>query len=162
MSFDPQKTWTTIVLTRSTGSFLGTYREAGAWIKVPPIRMVGAAPKAFCASEEMRKFFHVVCIDLILVETAGFFYKWLYPMGVMESPVTIPFHVGGVKAAGWSAWWWQSHSDLKNCKCQFQGFLWNWRFPFFRPVDSVLWGTVTILVIVAISIGVTFVVRTVS
>ena len=54
-------------------SFLGTYREAGAWIKVSPIMMVGASPKAFSASEEIRKFFHTVCLDLILVETGVFY-----------------------------------------------------------------------------------------
>ena len=39
-----------------------------------PIRMVGASPKAFSASQEVRKFFHTVCLDLILVET-GIFYQ---------------------------------------------------------------------------------------
>ena len=51
--------------------FMGRYRETGAWIKVFPIRMVGASPKAFSASEEIRKFFHTVCRDLVFVETGG-------------------------------------------------------------------------------------------
>ena len=53
---------------------LGIYRKAGAWIKVFPIRMVGASPKAFSASQEIKKFFHAVCLDLILIET-GVFYQ---------------------------------------------------------------------------------------
>ena len=118
-------------------TFLCRYREAGVWIKVFPIRMVGASPKAFSASEEMQKFFHVVCLNVILVET-GVFSQWQCPMGAMRTPVTLPFHVGSVKVAGWSAWCWQSHTDLKNCKRQFGGLLWNWRFPSFRPVDCVV------------------------
>ena len=140
MSFDPQKTWPTIVLTRYRHSFLGTYREAGAWIKVFPIMMVGASSKAFSASQGIRKFFYTVCLDVILVET-GVFYQWQFSMGAMGAPDTIPFHVGGVKVAGWSARCWQSHADLRNCKRQFHGFLWNWRFLSFRPVDWVLWGS---------------------
>ena len=137
--------------------FMGRYREAGAWIKVFPIRMVGASPKAFSASEEIRKFFYTVCLDLILVETGGnvLWVRW-------EPLSPFPSMWGGVKAAGWSAWWWQSHADLKNCKRQFRGFLWNWSFPSFRPADWVLWGPLAILVIVAITIVATFVVRTVS
>ena len=46
---------------------LGIYREVGAWIKVFPIRM-------FVASQEIRKFFHMVCLDVILDET-GVFYR---------------------------------------------------------------------------------------
>ena len=64
--------------------------------------MVGASPEAFSASRVIRKLFHSVCLDMVLFET-GVFYKWLCPMGAMGTPVTIPFHVGGVKAAGWSA-----------------------------------------------------------
>ena len=72
MSLDPQETWATIALTRPIG--LGIYRKAGAWIKVFPIRMVGASPKAFSASHEIREIFHAVCLDLILIET-GVFYQ---------------------------------------------------------------------------------------
>ena len=53
---------------------LGIYRKAGVWIKVFPIRMVGASPKAFSVSQEIRELFHTVCLDLILVET-GVFYQ---------------------------------------------------------------------------------------
>ena len=136
---------------------MGIYRKAGAWIRVSAIKMVGASPKAFSASQEIRKFFHTVCIDLILVETGGnvLWVRW-------EPQSLFPSMWGGVKAAGWSAWWWQSHADLKNCKRQFRWFLWNWRFPSFGPADWVLWGPLAILVIVAITIVATFVVRTVS
>ena len=61
--------------------------------------MVGASLKAFSASEEMRKFFHVVCLDVILVET-GVFSQWHCPMGAVRSPVTLPFHVGWCES-GW-------------------------------------------------------------
>ena len=107
---------------------LGIYRKAGAWIRVFPIRMVWVSPKAFSASREIRKFFHRVCLDLILVET-GVFSHWHCPMGAMKTPVTPPFHVGWCKVAGWSAWCWQSHTDLKNCKRQFRELLWNRCFP---------------------------------
>ena len=64
--------------------------------------MVGAFLKAFSASEEMRKFFHMVCLDVIFVETSVFS-QWHCPMGAMRTPVTPPFHVGWCKVAGWSA-----------------------------------------------------------
>ena len=79
----------------------------------------------------------------------------------MGTTVNPPFHGDGVKVAGWSVWWWQSHADLENCKRQFRGFLWNWRFPSFKPVDWMVWGFHSIVVIETIMIIVTFVVRTV-
>ena len=79
-------------------SFLGTYREAGAWIKAFTSRMDGASPKAFSVSHEIREFFHAVCLDLILVDT-GVFYQWQCPMGAMGTAATIPFHVGWCKSA---------------------------------------------------------------
>ena len=105
-----------------------------ARFKVFPIRMVGASPKAFSASQEIRKFFHAVCLDLILVET-GVLCPWQCPMGVLGTQSTFLSMWGGVKMASWPAWWWQSHAEPKYCKRQFRGFLWNWRFPSFGPVD---------------------------
>ena len=52
---------------------LGIYRKAGAWIRDFPIRVVGASPKVFSASQEIRKFSHTVCPGLILVETGVFY-----------------------------------------------------------------------------------------
>ena len=136
---------------------LGIYRKDGAWIRVFPIRMVGASPKAFSASREIRKFFHRVCFDLILVET-GVLSHWHCPMGAMRTPLTPPFHVGWYKVAGWSAWCW--HTDLKNCKCQFRGLLWI--DVSLQTSKLCCGGPVTILMIVGINIVVTVVVRTVS
>ena len=116
---------------------LGIYWKVGAWIKGFPIRMVGAFPKAFSVPREIKKFFNTVCLDVIFVET-GVFSQWHCPMGAMRTPVTHPFHVRWCEVAGWSAWCWQSHTDLKNCKSQFRGLLWNWRFPSFRPVNCVV------------------------
>ena len=165
MFFYPQKTWPTTVLTRSTG--IVSCVRIGRLVppKVFPIRMVGASPKASSASQEIKKFFHTVCLDLILI------WSWLRLVFSIsgnflwvrwESLTPFLSVWGGVKVAGWSAWSWQSHADLKNCKRHFRWFLWNWRFPSFRRVDWVLWVPLAILVIVSITIVVTFVVRSVS
>ena len=81
-------------------SFLGTHKEADAWIEAFPNVVFGASPKALSAPEETRDFF--------------------------RSPLP---RGGSVQVAGRSAWYRQSHADLKDCKHQFHGFLWNWRFP---------------------------------
>ena len=81
-------------------SFLGTHKEADAWIEAFPNVVFGASPKALSAPEETRDIF-----------------RSALPCG------------GSVHVAGRSAWYRQSHADLKDCKHQFHGFLWNWRFP---------------------------------
>ena len=79
---------------------LGIYRKAGTCLDQGfPIRLVGASPKAFSESQEIRTFFHTVCLDVILVETCVFS-QWHCPMGAMRTPVTPPFDVGWCKS-GW-------------------------------------------------------------
>ena len=103
---------------------LGIYREAGAWISVFPIRMIRVSPKAFSASREIRKFIHrdvLIWSWLRLLFSLSGTVLW-----VQWEPLSprIPMWEG-VKVAGWSAWCWQCHADLRNCKRQFHGFLWN-------------------------------------
>ena len=80
-----------------------------------------------------------VSLDRILVETDVSYQKHC-PMSVVGSPVATLFHVACVKVADWSAWCWQPHADLKSCKHQFHGLLWNWHrhHPSFRAVDWIL------------------------
>ena len=74
-------------------SFLGTRREADAWIEAFPNVVFGASPKALSAPEETRDFFRSASLDRILVETDASYQKHC-PVGGMGPPVTTPFHVG--------------------------------------------------------------------
>ena len=162
MSLDPQKTWAMIVLTRSTGAVSWVYNER----LVPGLRCSALGWLGHLRRRLVRyRRWRNSSTRFVLI------WSWLrlvFPSVAMSygcygNPLS-PFLSmwGGVKAAGWSAWWWQSHTDLKNCKRQFRGFLRNWRFPSFRPVDWMFCGFLSIFVIETITIVMTFVVRTVS
>ena len=76
-------------------SFLGTRREADAWIEAFSKVVFGASPKAFGAPEGTRDFFRSASLDRILVETDASYQKHCL-VGGMGPPVTTPFHVGVV------------------------------------------------------------------
>ena len=157
VSFDPQETW-------AIHSFYKIYRLS--WVDIgrlvsgsrfSPLGWLGRLQRHLVRFGNSSMRFVLIWSWLRLVFSLSGTVLW-----VRWEPLSPRLYMGdGVKVAGWSVWWWQSHTGLKNCKHQFRGLLWNWRFPSFRSVDWMLWGFLSIFVIKTIIIVVTFVVRTV-
>ena len=114
-------------------SFLGTRREADAWIEAFPMWCLGRLQKRLVH----RRGHRIFSARLALI---GSWWKlMLLTRALCGWGDGAPCHYslprgGSAQVAGRSAWCRQSHTDLKDCKRQFHGFLWNWRFPSFRPV----------------------------
>ena len=162
MSFYPQETWATIVLARYTGSVSWVY--IGRLVpgsRLSPSGWLGRLRRRLVRQRRYGNsstWFVLIWSWLRLVFFLSSTVLW-----VRWEPLSPRLSMWvGVIVAGWSVWLRKSNADLKKCKLQFRGFLWNWRFPSFRLVDRVLWGLLAILVIVAIIIAVTFVVSNVS
>ena len=81
-------------------SFLGTCREADAWIEAFPNVVFGASSRAVSAPEGTQDIFCSASLDQILVETDASYQKQC-PVGGDGTPGHYSFHVGVVYK--WSA-----------------------------------------------------------